>query len=208
MLIEAIGTVAVLLIEWKRHKTDRAEQFFDRIAHPIFEQMHEVHAEYRRMFLDVLRANDDADTKDILGARDEVNTAAKVALANAQRRKLLDARKENAGFRDELRQDAAEYLLVAPNTEAKRFMYSIIRYFLDDYLWDGFDEQRYDMRIEKIIRVGGIRETPATRLTRELSTTSEPSRIREIVSQALVTCDQRFSDVAMTYRAMKIAVHR
>src|SRR5687768_7940710 len=133
VLTAAIAAVGGLLIQLAKQRSEQQRRVFDTLLKPLFEGVETVHLEYRKMFLDVFHALAAIPSEENLGSANDSATLREIVVANKARLGLINVRKENENFRDVVRQDAAEFLEAAPGQEAKRFIYAIIRYFLDDH---------------------------------------------------------------------------
>jgi hypothetical protein len=130
ILEEIISTVIKRLIELLpgiiAAKAEKRQQFFKNQIRPIFDSLEQIHKFYNELILET-RSRVAEIHSDTYLLSDERRSK-----LNEVKGEFLRRREQDEYLRDVLRQDAQQIFAAIAWPEERRFLASIVRYFLDD----------------------------------------------------------------------------
>ncbi len=202
-----------LLLELLRVRDKRRRDVFEQLLEPAYANFLEVHAAYNELFLATERSfpvplDDDRclirpdEEYGIVGGERCQHQVAKT------KEEFRRAREKNEWIRDGLRGQAQLLLKAAPYPEEKRFLMSMVLYFLEEKRI-GVDDL-IDGTIKLVEEKGGkaVLDSPSYRLLIELTKSTNLSEMRGLVETARHELNQRYSDVSGYFILAKMAVYR
>lgn len=205
----AINSI-ITLFKWLIEARDTNKKTrFEKCFSPLYDALVVVHRDYISMFNTVIinmpsqwRSNPEYNNEDNIP--DDIKERL-IELRN----QLSDQRKINRGERDALRQDAEKYLAKAVSVEEKRFVCSIILYFIEnepatddisfiDDLIKSIESQEYSRDVLR---------TPSEKVIVDLIETNSPVIYEKILNEAIVIADRRFVITAGLHTDLKIKTY-
>jgi hypothetical protein len=205
--LPALKTLAEWLLKLTSAKAGERKYLFEALVKPLHAAFQEVHADYGAVLKGLIRALPVGGPGIgwlVAGSATELDDAQAKAAVDAAKRRFDKAREAREPVRDWLRTHAREILLAARREDERRYLYSILVYFLEDHHRPGLDERGFALAIEPILRKGGISmlRTPSSRLAAKIAKLDDPEAIREQAQEALGALGQRAGDVVRTYIAL------
>ena len=189
----------------------RRKARFDELIRPLHDGFQEVHADYSALLRQFERRLPTKVREEDWLTFDREGTASKpeaLEIANNETRQFAKRREDREGIRDYLRQNAQAILAEAKGDEERRYLYSLLVYFLSDDYRPHQDDEALDRSVNAILESGGISamNTPTSRLLKEIRGVTDPEEIRNAVQRSIDRLNQRCSDVLRAYVALVKAV--
>src|ERR1700736_977235 len=193
-ITSAISKIVELLIKLVESRNKRREKIFSQILQPTFERLEEVNLFYRKLFQDSIKAL----PSDSVGGDWEIREV---------ERKLIDGREEGSVIRDQLRDNATEFLKSVSGQKEKRFLITVIFYFLEEPI-SLDNDMRCDRVIERIETAGGIFAlgSPATYVSSYIEKKMDVGELKTAFKGVLKALEAKFRDVNRTFTSLKFDV--
>lgn len=190
----SIAKIFELLIKLVESRNKRRKKIFSEILQPAFEQLQQINLFYRKLFLDSIRAlPPDSDYADW-----EVREV---------KRKLIEGREEGSVIRDQLRNNTTDLLKSVPGEKEKRFLVTVMFYFLEEP--SSLDNNvQCDRMIERIETVGGITavQTPASYVSAYIERKNTAAELRTVFEGVLKGLETKFRNVNRAFMSVKLDV--
>jgi hypothetical protein len=207
-LFPAIAKLIDLLLRLAEISSGRRKELFQRVFDPMFDQLLIIHKDYIELFnksLETLPTHIEGEgwvDKDFK----PTDTLAESFRANVRdaKRSLMEGRESYEAERIRMRALAHTFFNKKLKQEEKRFVWSIVCYFLtperrvqsNDFI---------DMQIEILEGDTGVRtlDTPALSAASVVSHETDPKRIRTILTSAKINQLEKWTDVCRLYGELK-----
>ena len=171
---------------------------FDLIE-PLQDQIIDIHDTYRKLFL---------ETKSALSKLARFDPDRDAAAFKKVKSKFCKARAKRSHLRDYLRTQASTLLHDTRDKEVRRYLITLIHYFLEQKSFAP-SERSLDGMIEDAIEKGvTYYHSPSSEVERRMARTKSPSEAREIVEEVMNGLNQRFFEVAVRYTRLKHRVSK
>ncbi|HEX4960417.1 MAG TPA: hypothetical protein VF173_06235 [Thermoanaerobaculia bacterium] len=210
-LVAPIKAFVDLLTKLLGAEPKRRKARFDELVRPLHDSFQEVHADYSTLLRQFerrlpLKAGDE---EWLVFDRDvPVYEPEAIEITRSVTQEFAKKREDLEGIRDYLRGSAHVVLAEATDAEERRYLYSLLVYFLPDDHRPHQDDEALDREIRAILEMGGesAMNTPTSRLLREIRGVTDPEEVRSAVQRSIDRLNQRCSDVLRTYVALVKAV--
>lgn len=212
MPIDTILKLADLIVKCfpylKTFTGQRRRDYFEKAIEPLFNAFEEIQDFYNALFIDTKDkcVNLINENTPFLAKEPELSLEALQKLANIKD-EFLKLRTKDEGLRDSLRQDAQEIFKGIKWSEEKRFLTSVIYYFLGNRGISPTDEI-IDREIEGVIEKGGktIWDSPSTQLYKKIKESRDLNFIIEKLDESRIELNQSYMNVRKHYIRVKNAV--
>lgn len=213
-MTDSVMTIKVLYDLFEKlvkNKQNQREKVFWEILTPIYEQLSDIHGDYHRSFLHAtnnLPVRYDGRWK--LPGTDgyyELGHAAIQKRIQEIKVRFSKWRAEREYVRDVVRMQAAKFFTAVRGAEERRFLYSVIQYFLErTYALN--DDHNMDVTIQSIIKHSGETQldTPSTRLTVAIKEEENPKELHDLFESSRNQLNENWSFVTQKYGEAKLKV--
>jgi hypothetical protein len=210
-IVAPIKAFVDLLVKLLGAGPRRRKARFDELIRPLHDSFQEVHADYSSLLRQFerrlpVKARDEEWLT--FGHHAPIYEPEAKEIMRSEIRELEKNREEREGVRDCLRNNAHVVLAAIEGAEERRYLYSLLVYFLPDDHRPHRDDEALDMEIRIILEKGGISamNTPTSRLLGEIIGVSDPEAVRSAAQRSIDRLNQRCSDVLRAYVALVKAV--
>lgn len=196
-----------LLDRLVRIRYHRRTETFDQVLRPLFERFVAVHILYNELFVTTLRRIPDLSPRGLL-LHDKPIDAAKLQRQMANVKKRFGAmRARDIHMRDRLRRECREIVSAVGTVEEKRFLVSVIFYFVEDGIVEPGSKllDAYALLIEAD-RAGHTFRSPSMFTQERISQVDDPADVRQIVDEHRNLLNQKFSDVCAAFTKLQLAI--
>lgn len=196
-----------------KNKQYQREEVFQAILTPIYEQLSNIHSDYHRSYL--RSANNlprRHDSRWQLPGTDGYYELGHVVIQNriqGIKDNFSKWRAEREYIRDNVRMQAAKYFTAVKGKEEKRFLFSVVQYFLErTYALD--DDRRMDETIQSIIKHSGETQldTPSTRLSEAIREEEDPEKLHDLFKNSRNQLNENWGFVTQKYVEARVKVLR
>lgn len=196
-IVAPIKAIVDLFTTLAGRQTIRIVKTFEEIVVPIHDNLIEIHSDYRKMFLETqytcLKLSWDRipDQQRFIDCKQN----------------LHKARMERDSLRLTVRQEASTIFGLSKHQPTRRYLASVIHYFLEEQDPAPSDE-RLDEIIETVIKVGGqtYYDTPSLRLELDLHELSSPTAVKELIDAKLIELNDRFAETCTQFIRLKYSM--
>ena len=206
--LKALDSITKLLPFLKSFTGERRREYFEKLVKPLFESLEDIHDFYNELFLEtrkqilLLRITNTP----FLSSEPQLSLEALQELEKIKQ-DFLDSRSKDEALRDSLRYDAQEDYQTIRWLEERRFLTSIVYYFLGIGGISPTDSE-LDNAIESVIEKGGNSywPTPSMRLYLDIKESRDPDYIIETLDQARARLNQAYMNVRKQFRRVQNAI--
>lgn len=209
----AIKAIYDLLEKLVTGRSERRKALFKEVIDPLFGQLLVVHDDYHQMFLNSSRAIPyRVDTgwlvpgkTPFIGSNSEAEAQERIAQV---KRDFSEWRQVREAIRDKVRVDAASFLEAVKGKEERRFLFSVVQYFLEDDRSQD-DDSFIDQQIDSVLAKSGTTalDTPSSRVDLEISREHDVERLKDVFEGARRDLNERFTYSCRRFNEVRIAIH-
>ena len=193
-ITSTISNIFELLLKLLQVRNKRRREIFTDILQPIFERLEQVNLFYRKLFLDSIKAL----------PSDGASGAWEISEV---KRRLIERREEGSEIRDQLRIYATELLKAVEGKKEKRFLVTVMFYFLEES--SGLeDDSDCDWWIDEIEKVGGkiALRTPARYASAYIERKTDAAELKKAFEGVLKALERKLQNVNRAFIALKLDV--
>jgi hypothetical protein len=219
-LVDAFAKIFELINKLLEVQTRRRREIFSELLEPLFHRIEEVHSFYRELFTKAwlsLPYQRDNGAWEMPNANSHTLTNIDIIKrVNKIKREFIEGREKDIYIRDQLRNNAREILISQRRPVEKRFLFSIILYFLEaePYVGDfnappgSADYFSIDLFMKEIEEEGGVLalRTPSSILANYIYPKKDPVELKRIIKGALYSLDKKFINVSNSFIRIKLDV--
>jgi hypothetical protein len=203
-LIEAIDVISRLIPKLKSFTGERRREYFEQQVKPLFNSFEEVHEFYNALDLDTRRKIIEIFSDSPLLVSGQNPSREQVTKLEEIKEEFFSQRQKNEHLRDALRQDAQEMFKAISWREERRFLASVVYYFLG---CGGIQPQDSDLDrdIKEVIEKGGTTylDTPSMRLYNSIREEINEEKLLRLLDESRSSLNQMYMNVRRHFRQVQ-----
>ena len=219
-LVDAFAKIFELINKLLEVQTRRRREIFSDLLEPLFHRIEEVHSFYTELFNKACQAlpyQRDNGAWEMPNAHTPTLTINEInERVDKIKREFIEGRENDKYIRDQVRNNAREILMSQRRPVEKRFLFSIILYFLEAESYvgdfnaprDSADYHSIDLFMNEIEKEGGLLalRTPSSILANYIYPKKDPVELKRIIKGALAYLDKNFINVSNSFIRLKLDV--